>query len=70
MRDALDGEPEPQGKWQESLLESCQKNTHNPNPLFHLFQFLNMLTFQGPMSISSFHYEEVEKGYNFMLDFS
>lgn len=23
MRDALDGEPEPQGKWQESLCESC-----------------------------------------------
>lgn len=23
MRDTLDGEPEPQGKWQESLFESC-----------------------------------------------
>lgn len=67
MRDTLDGGTEPQGKLHKSMTWVMLKKT---NTILFVFSSFWKLTFQGPISISSFHYEKMEKGKKYMSDFS
>lgn len=86
MRDTPDGGTEPQGKWRESVTwvmsnnppKNKPKQTKKNHPktqktqsiILFVFSSFWKLTFQGPIFISSFHYEKIEKGQNTMSHFS
>lgn len=70
MRDALTGEPEPQGSSRPITWVMLKKITLTKTTLLFVFSSFWKLTFQGPSSTSSFHYENIGQGHNCMSSVS